>query len=345
MTNPIFRKPALYLKLPSLGKYYPDNSVDMPPNNELPVFATTGLDEISIKTVDGLFNGSAIPEIIKSCVPGIKDPWSMPVIDLDTVLVAIKLASFGNVMDIETLCPKCNETSKYGLNLTGILSNLKPGNYDIEENIDDLYVKYKPLCYKEHNIFNIQEFEFQKILNNFDALPESDAKTKKSKEIMYATLEMRIERIVASIEYIRTNDFKVVEKSYIKEFLFQCSNHYFEKIKNKYTSLKESSQTKPINIKCVSCEHAYEQPLILNYCEYFRSRLLYMDHEGIQNWLDAMEKEINDIRANALKMAWYMRGGITYSDILLLTDKEREAINTIIEDNLETTKKTQLPFF
>ncbi len=44
-------------------------------------------------------------------------------------------------------------------------------------------------------------------------------------------------------------------------------------------------------------------------------------------------------------MAWYMRGGISYTDILNLSMQEREAISKIIEDNLETTKNSKMPFF
>jgi hypothetical protein len=40
-----------------------------------------------------------------------------------------------------------------------------------------------------------------------------------------------------------------------------------------------------------------------------------------------------------------MRGGVTYEDILNMSPNEREAIGRIVEDNLETTKKTQMPFF
>lgn len=44
-------------------------------------------------------------------------------------------------------------------------------------------------------------------------------------------------------------------------------------------------------------------------------------------------------------MSWYMRGGATYEDIMNMSDSERRAINEIIENNLEITKKSQLPFF
>ena len=51
------------------------------------------------------------------------------------------------------------------------------------------------------------------------------------------------------------------------------------------------------------------------------------------------------IKANSLKMAWYMRGGISYTDVLNLSLSEREAVNKLIEDNLETTKNSKMPFF
>ena len=58
-----------------------------------------------------------------------------------------------------------------------------------------------------------------------------------------------------------------------------------------------------------------------------------------------MEKEIKDIRQEAIKMAWYMRGGLTYYQALQLSVGERTIINELIKDNLDTTKKTGLPFF
>lgn len=46
-----------------------------------------------------------------------------------------------------------------------------------------------------------------------------------------------------------------------------------------------------------------------------------------------------------MSMAWYMRGGASYEDILNMSEFERKAINQLIEDNLEVTKKSNLPFF
>lgn len=67
--------------------------------------------------------------------------------------------------------------------------------------------------------------------------------------------------------------------------------------------------------------------------------------EEVSKYIEQMEKETNDIRQEALKMAWFMRGGITYEQALHLSVTERGIISEIIKENLETTKKSGLPFF
>lgn len=61
--------------------------------------------------------------------------------------------------------------------------------------------------------------------------------------------------------------------------------------------------------------------------------------------VDQMDQEVVSIRREALQMAWYMRGGITYDQALQLSVGERTLISELIKENLETTKKSGLPFF
>ena len=58
-----------------------------------------------------------------------------------------------------------------------------------------------------------------------------------------------------------------------------------------------------------------------------------------------MDTEADTIRQEALKMAWYMRGGLTYEQAMSLGSKERNLIGELIKEHLETTKKSGLPFF
>jgi len=83
----------------------------------------------------------------------------------------------------------------------------------------------------------------------------------------------------------------------------------------------------------------------LGYDKFFRTRLLVLDSDQISAMVDQMDKETGDIRQEALKMAWYMRGGLTYDQAMALGVSERRMISSLIKENLETTKKTGLPFF
>ena len=58
-----------------------------------------------------------------------------------------------------------------------------------------------------------------------------------------------------------------------------------------------------------------------------------------------MDQESKQIRDDALKMCWYMRGGLTYTEAMNLSSEERAMIGRLIKDNLDTTKKSGLPFF
>jgi len=70
-----------------------------------------------------------------------------------------------------------------------------------------------------------------------------------------------------------------------------------------------------------------------------------LDSDGVAKYVDGMDEEINEIRLEALRMAWYMRGGLTYDQLLQLSISERKLIGQIIKDNMETTKKSGMPFF
>ena len=61
--------------------------------------------------------------------------------------------------------------------------------------------------------------------------------------------------------------------------------------------------------------------------------------------IESMEKEAKSIREESFKLSWYMRGGITYDQVLLLSHSERLMISELAKDNMETTKKSGLPFF
>jgi len=72
---------------------------------------------------------------------------------------------------------------------------------------------------------------------------------------------------------------------------------------------------------------------------------LTLDQDGIMALVTSYERQSRAIKDEILRFCWYMRGGITYSDAIMFGSEERKIISEIIKDNLETAKKSGLPFF
>jgi hypothetical protein len=60
---------------------------------------------------------------------------------------------------------------------------------------------------------------------------------------------------------------------------------------------------------------------------------------------DDMDKEIKNFKMELYKLAWFMRGGVTISEVYESTYEDREVMGRVIKDNLDTAKKTGQPFF
>jgi len=270
--NPLrqyFRRPSVHLRLPSKGKYYADNVIDMPPTGELPVYPMTAIDEITVKTPDALFNGSAIPELIKSCIPDIKDPWAINNVDLDAVLISIKAATGDGEMDLDTVCPACEEETKYGLSLISMLTQLKEGDYDSELIINELHIKFRPITYKEMNSASMKQFEIQKLFNSIDQLTDELEKAERAKTAIISITELTMKLLANAIEYISTPSARVEETEYILDFLQNCDKESYDKIKDYHAKLKEDTSIKPLKLSCTSCNHNYEQSFTLNTADFF----------------------------------------------------------------------------
>jgi len=270
--NPLkqyFRRPASYLRLPSGGKGYAPGVVNIPDSGELPVYPMTAIDEITTKTPDALFNGTAVVEVIKSCVPGITDPWSINSVDLDAVLIAVKASTGGNELEVNSVCPKCNEDAKYGVNLASLLTTLKSGDYDKELTINDLVFKFRPLSFKEMNKASLSQFELQRMFTIIDSLDTIEEKNQKSKEALAAITETTMQVLSSTIEYIKTPTAFVDNNEFILDFLRNCDKNVYTQIRDYNGTLKQQSEVKPMKVKCIHCSHEYEQQFTLNTSDFF----------------------------------------------------------------------------
>ena len=175
MPNPLsqyFRQPSIYIKLPSRGQNYPAGTLNMPANGELPVYPMTAIDEITYRTPDALFNGQATVNVIQSCVPNIRDAWAVPSIDLDTILIAIRIASYGHNMDFDSTCPHCRAEHTYTMDLRAMMDSVRCPDYDQPYETAGLKILFRPQAYYDVNRTNKTSFELTKMQQALDALTD-----------------------------------------------------------------------------------------------------------------------------------------------------------------------------
>jgi hypothetical protein len=70
-----------------------------------------------------------------------------------------------------------------------------------------------------------------------------------------------------------------------------------------------------------------------------------MSQEDMIAYFDRLEAQSKAMKEEALRLCWYMRGGLSYDDAMMLSLDERKIIGKIVKDNLETAKKSGMPFF
>ena len=126
--NPLkqyFRQFKIYLKLPSGTTYYPQDAVQFTDSGEIGILPMTGKDELALKNPDALLNGEALIEVIKSCVPGVKNPRVLLSNDIDALITAIRFATFDDGLETLLHCPECNHENLFKLNLQYALDNME----------------------------------------------------------------------------------------------------------------------------------------------------------------------------------------------------------------------------
>lgn len=273
--NPLkqyFRQPAIYLRLPSGGNFWPEGSIDLPSNGELPIYPMTAIDEITYRTPDALFNGQAVVSVIQSCVPNIKNAWHCPSADINAILTAIRIASYGHNLEIGTTCPNCGHEAEYVLDLRGIMDQLRSPDYVQQVIYGDLAISFKPMTYKDQTETSQLQFDEQKIAQTLPN-PDIDEATKVQllAEMMKKITQLTVEVIRWNIHSIRTPQAIVSDPNHIKEFLLNCDRSLFNQIRDHIIGLRESTDLKPMDITCSECSTAYKQPLTLDMANFFAS--------------------------------------------------------------------------
>jgi hypothetical protein len=280
MTNPLanyMRQPKIYITLPSGGNYWSPGSLTMTETGEFPVFSMTARDELLFKTPDALMNGQSMVDVIQSCVPNIKNAWAMPTIDLDVILIAIRMATYGNKMPFSHKIPVINEEVDFDVDL-GVLLNQQQKNNWVEQVAisPDFIVYVRPLTYKHLTQTSIKSFETNRILNmSNDSSITDERKLEIFNESFTKLTNVTVDLMSESIFKIVTQDAEVTDKKFIAEFVANADKDLFKTVQDHLTTLKESNDLKPLEFATTEEQQAdgapasYKVPINFNNSDFF----------------------------------------------------------------------------
>ena len=270
--NPLqkhFRQPAVYLRLPAGGRFWDSKALEMPESMEIPIYPMTIKDEITIKTPDALMNGQGVVDVIHSCCPNIKNAWATPSVDMDAIFIAIRIASYGSSMDIDSVCPHCGEENRHAVDLTQLLDRIQPPDYAPVE-IDDLTFEFMPQNFKNYNDANLVVYEQQKLIAAItDSTLTDEEKVQQFNTIFPRLTDMNVGNIVNNILAINANGSRVTERHHVKEFIMNCDRKVFAQIKQTVDTFADSAKIKSLAAQCTACSGTYLQELTFDQANFF----------------------------------------------------------------------------
>lgn len=272
--NPLakhFRQPAIYLRLPSDGLWWDDNALVMPANKELPVYPMSTKDEILLRTPDALLNGQGVVDVIHSCLPNIKDAWKMPSVDVDAVLIAIRIATYGNNMNFDSKCTHCNEENTHEVDLGNTLAGLRCPSFDSTLEYHGLKIRFKPQQFFSVNKSNMIEFEEQKLMNVLNAANMNDEdRAKEVSNIMDRLYQFGLTACTNSTDFIELeNGTRVDNPEYILEFYQNAESAVIKAIQARISEFTEQAKPDGLNLACQECTKSYKVNLTFDYSNFF----------------------------------------------------------------------------
>lgn len=263
------RQPKLYVSLPSKGKWYPNGTLAKA--DDIEVYSMTAGDEINVKTPDALYSGNAVIKLIQNCIPAIKDAWFVPVSDLDYILSAIRLASYGENVELSAKCPHCGESSDYAIAIQSILDHMQAVEFVSEVRVNDFLFKLRPLYYKEANQLTRESYTVQRILKQYVANIDNEEKQQEELTKLYDRLnEMTKTVIFSSVVEVVTPDNEVERHhQFIRDFLENGDKEYYNAVKAVFDQNNERYQIPKTSVVCGSCSEEYPVAPALNYTDFF----------------------------------------------------------------------------
>ncbi len=335
--KPAFRQPVLFLNLISDAI----QGIDL----THAVYSMTIADEFTLRTPDALINGSATKLLIENCCPSLAT-GSIRQSDIQQILASIRIASTGNNLDMMVSCPHCKAQDSYELNLQPVISMLTAKTWFEPLKINNLLIYFSPPSYETYSKMSLTDFKINKQLYTISQMESPEEYVEIVSSLLESKRKLQLAYQEGCITKIIVDNLSLVtRRDFIHSWFNECEIDIQEAISEHINKAIKENKFQPLSITCDECKKPFTVPIDLDFSTQFRSKITLLSESEIIEEIERMGNETKNISNDLLKMIWYMRGSISYSEAFSLTDSERTTIAKIIENNLEITKDSGLPFF
>ena len=272
------RQPKLFIDLPSKGIHYNDTIIQDAQYIQIPVFGMNAMDEIMFKTPDALFTGQATAEVIKSCIPTILDPWNLVGFDIDYVLIAIRIATYGDEMSINSNCTHCSNSTESALSLTKLIQGYETYQTSYSFNIDDLVFNLKPITYKQMTDFSIENYSYDRhMIEIAKSELKQEEKDSQTKDVFLKSNELNLRVAISYIESVSNDSDTENSIEAITEFVTNNDAVFYNKLKTSIYDLSSRWKVPNLDVTCVSdeCGKNYTTKIDLDYSNFFGLKFLH----------------------------------------------------------------------
>ena len=271
--NPLgeyFRKPSIFIELPSKGNFYkqrPNLSAD----GELAVFGMTARDELVLKNPDALLNGEGILEVFRSVVPDIKDPGEIPTPDYNSILLAMRVASYGKEMDYMVTCPECSKVDTVTFDLLALLAtNSALETEYIAELESGIKISIKPTTLNMQNKIALRSLEQSRLLDVLNEDSDTEVKLKKFSQAFKTLANITFDIVLDGIVHVQLPDGDIVENhAHITEWLNNITKNQYDIINEVIETINNTGIDSEFHHVCSSCSAYIDQGLMFDPSSFF----------------------------------------------------------------------------
>lgn len=277
--NPLsayYRRPGTYITLPTGGKFYKQPPT-LSDTGELAVYPMTAKDELILKNPDALLNGEALKIVIASVCPDIKNVNEIPAPDIDPILVAMRMASYGDDLgiDVNHNCTASDGKSQHvTIGLGTVLSTTTPiaethGTVTLSTGI---VVELKPYTLEaQSRVLRVQFVTMRQ-------LQAAEANDKMSIDEKAAIANRGYDELVAlsqdimglSILSVTLPDgVKVTQPSHIAEWVLNLDRATADRLDKELKGFNEYGITRDLSVKCDYCGEQFTTDMMFDPTSFF----------------------------------------------------------------------------